>query len=88
MSLLVAIILGAIVGWLAAAVTGRNVGVLGSIAIGILGALLGGFLSTVVIGNSQSYLDFSWAGVFWSFIGALLLALLLNSLQAQRNNRI
>lgn len=88
MSILIALIIGAVVGWLAAVVMGRNEGIVGSIAIGIGGALLGEILSSLVSGNAQSFFDLSWMGIFWTFIGALLCSMALNALQARRSSSI
>jgi len=78
MTLLIAIIIGAIVGWLASMILGRDEGLLASIVIGIVGSFIGGFLSTMFTGANQSFLGFSWVGVFWAFVGSLVLVALLN----------
>ncbi len=81
MSIIVAIILGGIVGWLAARLLGRDEGVLASIVIGIVGSFLGGWISTLFTGGDQSFLAFSWSGLFWSFVGALILVAILNAVR-------
>jgi uncharacterized membrane protein YeaQ/YmgE (transglycosylase-associated protein family) len=81
MSLLIALIIGGIVGWLAAQLLGRNEGIIASILIGVVGSILGGFISSLFNGSTQSYLLFTWSGVFWSFIGALVLVAILNAVQ-------
>lgn len=81
MSLITALIIGGIVGWLAAQIAGRDEGIVGSIAIGIVGSIIGGFLSALIGGHSQAYLTLSWTGLFWSFIGALILAFVLNGVR-------
>ena len=88
MSIIVAIILGGIVGWLAAKVMGRDEGVLASIIIGIIGSFLGGFISRLFTGSDNSFLAFSWAGLFWSFIGAIILVAIMNALQRPRHTQI
>lgn len=81
MSLIIAIIVGAIIGWLAAAVAGRNEGLVGSAVIGIVGAIIGGFLSQLFTGGHHAYWSFTWSGIVWSFIGALILSVILNATQ-------
>jgi uncharacterized membrane protein YeaQ/YmgE (transglycosylase-associated protein family) len=81
MNLLAILIIGGIVGWLAARVAGRNEGILASIVIGIVGSFIGSFISQLFTGSDQAYLAFSWMGAFWSFLGALVLVLILNALQ-------
>jgi len=81
MSLLVALIIGGIIGWLGAALTGRDEGVIGSVAIGIVGSIIGGVLASLFNGGNQAYLAFTWAGVVWSLIGAVIFAAILNTVQ-------
>lgn len=81
MELAIILLLGGIVGWLAAKVAGRDEGFIASIVIGIIGSFIGDFLSTIFIGTNQSYLGFTWIGLFWSFIGALVLVIILNAIQ-------
>jgi uncharacterized membrane protein YeaQ/YmgE (transglycosylase-associated protein family) len=88
MSLLVTLIVGAIIGWLGAAIAGRNEGILGSIAIGIVGSLIGGALANMFGATTQSYLSFSWAGFVWSLIGAILLSAILNMMQHRGHHNV
>jgi uncharacterized membrane protein YeaQ/YmgE (transglycosylase-associated protein family) len=81
MNILTVLIIGGIVGWLAARVAGRHEGILASIVIGIVGSVIGSFISTLFTSSNQAYLAFSWMGVFWSFLGALVLVLILNAVQ-------
>jgi len=81
MSLLVFLIVGGIVGYLAAAIGGRNEGLFGSIVIGVVGSMIGGLLSTFFSGSHQAYLLFSWPGLIWALIGSVLLVILLNAFQ-------
>ena len=81
------IIIGAIIGWLAAAVTGRREGILGSIVIGVVGALIGGVLSSAFTGFGKSFTAMSWSGIVWSFIGAVILSIILNAVQHNRVHR-
>jgi uncharacterized membrane protein YeaQ/YmgE (transglycosylase-associated protein family) len=80
MSIIVAIILGGLVGYIAARVMGREEGILASIVIGIIGSFLGSFISRLFTGNDQSFLSFSWMGLFWSFIGSIILVAIMNAM--------
>jgi uncharacterized membrane protein YeaQ/YmgE (transglycosylase-associated protein family) len=86
MSLLAMLILGGLVGWIAAAVMGRDEGVIVSIIIGIIGSIIGGFVSTLFTGGDQAVLAFSMSGLFWSFIGAVILVALLNAFQGSHRH--
>jgi len=81
MGIIEILVVGALVGWLAAAIMGRREGILGSMGIGIVGAAIGSVLSSVITGASNTYLAFSLSGILWSFIGALILSALLNAFQ-------
>lgn len=75
------LILGAVVGWAAGKVLGRNEGVFASIVIGIIGSFLGSWISKMITGSDRAVLAFSWVGLFWSFIGAIILVGILNAIQ-------
>lgn len=81
MNLIAILVVGGLVGWIAGQVAGRNEGLLASIVIGIVGSFIGSFVSMFFTGADRAYLAFSWVGAFWSFIGALILVLILNGLQ-------
>ena len=83
MSIIVMLIIGGLVGWAAARMMGRDTGLLASIVIGIIGSFIGGFLSTLFTGSDQSALAFSWVGLFWSLIGAVILVAILNALTSR-----
>jgi uncharacterized membrane protein YeaQ/YmgE (transglycosylase-associated protein family) len=72
---LVWLIVGLISGWLASAVVGGGLGIVGDIVIGIVGAFLGGMIfRTAHIGTPFHGLA---ATIFVAFIGAVVLLLLL-----------
>jgi uncharacterized membrane protein YeaQ/YmgE (transglycosylase-associated protein family) len=73
------IILGGIVGYIAARMMGREEGILASIIIGIIGSFLGGWLSQLFTGSDQSMLAFTWMGLFWAFIGSVVLVAIMNA---------
>lgn len=84
MGIIVFLILGAIVGAVAAALLGRREGIFASVIIGIIGSFIGSLVSYWVTGTDRAYLAFSWSGLFWSFIGALILVAILNALRPRR----
>ena len=85
MSLIVALILGGLVGWIAAAIMGRDEGVFMSILIGVVGSVIGGWVSTLFTGGDRAYLTFSWSGLFWSFVGSVILVAILNAVQGRHH---
>ncbi len=80
MSIIITLIVGGFVGYIAARLLGRQEGILASIVIGIVGSFIGSFISTFFSGSDQSYLTFSWVGVFWSLIGSLVLVAIMNAM--------
>lgn len=88
MSIIVYIILGGLVGWLASKLLGREEGILASIVIGVVGSFIGSFISRLFTGSDLSYLALSWSGLFWSLIGALVLVAILNAVRRPRHNVI
>jgi uncharacterized membrane protein YeaQ/YmgE (transglycosylase-associated protein family) len=85
MSIIVAIILGGLVGYVAAKAMGRKEGILGSILIGVVGSFLGSFISRMFTGSDQSFLAFSWMGLFWSFVGAIVLVAVMNAMNRRHH---
>jgi uncharacterized membrane protein YeaQ/YmgE (transglycosylase-associated protein family) len=78
------IIGGAIVGWIASIITGRNAqqGLLGNIIAGIVGALVGGALYSFFTGGS---LNFEWNLIsFIVALGGAILVLFLWNLVTRR----
>lgn len=86
MSIIITLIVGGLVGYVAARMLGRNEGILASVLIGIVGSFIGGFISTIFSGSDQSYLAFSWVGMFWSLIGSLVLVGIMNALSSRSHN--
>ena len=72
MGLVLFVIGGAFVGWLAAAIEEVDEGVLARMGLGVLGAMLGGTLLAVV-GGSTAFTQATWAGVIVAVVGAALL---------------
>ncbi len=70
MSLIMWIIFGAIVGWLASVIMNRNSqqGLLGDIILGIIGALVGGFLASLF--GAEGIQGFNLYSMVVALIGA------------------
>ena len=82
-NLIVWLLLGALVGWLASIVMGRDAqqGALLNIVVGIVGAMIGGFLlGGPTINNS----GLNITAVVVSFIGAVVLLAIVNLVQRGR----
>lgn len=73
MSIIVFIIFGAIVGWIASMIVGTNEqqGMIGNIIVGILGSFIGGFLANMFGGSGVT--SFSLGSFVVALIGAVIL---------------
>lgn len=85
-TLLLWIVIGAISGWLAAAIVGGGFGLIGDIIVGVVGAFIGGWL----------FRSMGWhtpfgglAGtIFVAFVGAVILLLILRLFSFSRSRRV
>jgi len=77
MNWLVWIIFGALAGWIASMIMGKNaqMGALANIVVGIVGAVIGGFLMTNVFG-AQGVTGFNITSLIVAIIGAIVLLFL------------
>lgn len=68
------IIFGALAGWAASLVAGRNsrMGCFANIVIGVLGAIIGGFLYGLLTGSTFT-IGWNWLSFLVAVIGAVLL---------------
>jgi uncharacterized membrane protein YeaQ/YmgE (transglycosylase-associated protein family) len=79
MGIIITLIVGGIIGWLASIVmrTDAQQGILLNIVVGVVGAFLGNILGGM-FGMGASLDAFSPIGLLWSFIGAVVLLGLIN----------
>jgi len=77
MGLIIAILLGAFVGYIASALMGRESGFWFSVLIGVVGAFIGGILGV----GDQAILAFDLSGLLWSLGGSIVFVAILNALQ-------
>lgn len=88
MGIIVAIILGGLVGWIASKLMGREEGILMSVIIGIIGSFIGSFISNVMTGSDKSFLAFSAMGLFWSLVGSVILVAIMNAVSRPRHHTV
>ena len=84
MGLLGWVVLGAIAGWIASMITGRNsrMGCLSNLLIGVLGAVIGGFLVNMIGGSGA--ITFSLTGLAIAVVGAVLLLVITGMFKRRR----
>ncbi len=71
MSIIIMLLVGVLVGWLASMVVGGGGGIIFDMIIGFLGALIAGFL----FGGGASFINgpITLMSVLWSVVGAIIL---------------
>jgi uncharacterized membrane protein YeaQ/YmgE (transglycosylase-associated protein family) len=88
MSIIIAIVVGALIGWIASMVmdTDAQQGSIANIIIGIVGSLLGQWIFGDVLGIGGASLagSFTLAGLFWGVIGAVVLIAILRAVRVFR----
>lgn len=83
LGLIIWLIFGALIGWIAGIIMKDQRGILGNIIIGIVGSLIGGWISTLTM--NTNFNDFSLPGVIFSIIGAVILIFLKQLVMGQRH---
>jgi uncharacterized membrane protein YeaQ/YmgE (transglycosylase-associated protein family) len=81
MNLIIWLVVGGLIGWIASIVmrTDASQGMLLNIVVGIIGALLGGFLLAPLFGTGTiNQGDFSLSGLLVSLVGAIILLAIVN----------
>src|SRR6188472_2268346 len=75
MAILITLLVGILVGWLASVVVGTGGGLIFDLIVGMLGALIAGFL----FGGGASFLGgpVTITSILWSVVGAIILLLIL-----------
>jgi uncharacterized membrane protein YeaQ/YmgE (transglycosylase-associated protein family) len=76
MNIIVWLFVGGLIGWLASIFMGTDgrQGVIANVVVGIVGAIVGGWLLSGLFGSSTiNQGNFSLAGLFVSFLGAVIL---------------
>ena len=82
MNILVWLVVGGLLGWAASAVMRTQEGILLNVVVGIVGAALGGWLLSPVMGVSTiNQNNFSLPSLLVSFLGAVMLLVLVNFLR-------
>lgn len=79
MNIIIWLVLGGVLGWLASMVMHRPEGMLMNIVVGIVGAVLGGWLLAPMFGTGTiNQNDFSLSSLLVSFLGAVILLGIVN----------
>jgi uncharacterized membrane protein YeaQ/YmgE (transglycosylase-associated protein family) len=90
MGWIVAIIVGAFIGWVASIImnTNSSMGAVANILVGIVGAALGRWIFGTVlgIGGALSAGDVSFSGIFWGIVGSLVLIGVLRAFNVMRSD--
>lgn len=78
MYILLWLLFGGIVGWIASVLTKNNkrMGIIANIVVGLLGSLLGGWIASLI--GLGSYNIFSLGGLLIAVSGSILLIVILN----------
>lgn len=87
MGIIVLLVVGGVIGWLASIVmrTNGQQGILLNVVVGIVGALLAGFLVTPLIGGVPiTSGGFSIQSLLVSFVGAVILLAIVNLIRRGR----
>jgi len=85
MNILIWLIIGGIIGWLASVIMRTQEGLLLNIIVGIVGALIGGWLISPLLGVATiNQGDFSLAGLGVSLLGAVILLAIVNLFRGGR----
>ncbi len=81
MGLIIWLVVGGIIGWLASIIMKRDAqqGIILNVVVGIIGSFLGGWLIAPLLGSGTANSgDFSLMGLLSSLIGAVILLLIVN----------
>jgi uncharacterized membrane protein YeaQ/YmgE (transglycosylase-associated protein family) len=85
MNIIIWLILGGVIGWLASVIMRTQEGILLNIVVGIVGALIGGWLISPLVGaGTINSGDISLAGLGVSLLGAIILLAIVNLFRTGR----
>jgi uncharacterized membrane protein YeaQ/YmgE (transglycosylase-associated protein family) len=79
MAIIIWIIFGGLVGWVASAIVGTNEGIILDIVVGIVGAILGGWLMSLIGKSGVS--GFNWYSFLVALLGAVILVAIVKALR-------
>ena len=84
MNIIIWLVVGGLIGWLASVFMGTNgrQGVVLNVVVGIVGAVVGGWLLSGSFGATINQGDFSLSGLVVSFVGAVILLAVAKLLRA------
>jgi uncharacterized membrane protein YeaQ/YmgE (transglycosylase-associated protein family) len=87
MNIIVWLVVGGLVGWVAGRLMGGSKGIVMNVVVGVVGAFLGGWLLGPMLGASTiNQGDFSLASLAVSVIGAVILLAMANLLRRATSN--
>jgi uncharacterized membrane protein YeaQ/YmgE (transglycosylase-associated protein family) len=85
MNILIWLIMGGIIGWLASVIMRTQEGILLNIIVGVVGALIGGWLISPLVGAATiNQGDLSLSGLGVSLLGAIILLAIVNLFRGGR----
>lgn len=87
MNLIIWLIVGGLIGWVASKIMGTDAqqGVVLNIVVGVVGAAIGGFLIAPMLGGGTiNQSDFSILSLIVSLIGAIILLAIVNFIRRRR----
>jgi uncharacterized membrane protein YeaQ/YmgE (transglycosylase-associated protein family) len=87
MNLIIWLVVGGLIGWLASMVmkTNDQQGIILNVVVGIVGAMLGGwFISPLVGAGTINQNDFSLPALLVSFVGAVILLAIVNLVRRRK----
>ena len=89
MALVIWIVFGVLIGWLATLVVGldERFGCMFNIGLGVIGGVLGGLISTTIIEGAPNIVEFKPNIILWAFAGAILVVTVVTIIRRTMANR-
>lgn len=87
MGIITWIVLGALAGWIASMIVGKNseMGAFANVCIGVAGAFIGGFIFNMITG--EGFTGFNIWSLIVATVGSIILLLIINLIQKSRHER-